>query len=343
MPHPPSPVIPRFLAAFLVTCALITGLPAYEFEAGAAVAEDATTRISLDSQGNQAAGHSFHPSVSADGRYVAFSSRANNLVPNDTNGREDIFVHDRSTGTTTLVSVSSSGVQANYESLYPSISADGKHVSFRTLSNLVPDDTNDSYDIYVHDLDTAATERASVGNGGQQATGVGFYSSISQDGRYVAFDSGSPLTIADNNGRSDVFVRDRTLGFTTRVSVPAPGGSDIGWSEDASISADGRYVAFTSSASLVPDAGWARNIYVRDLIAGQTVLASVSSDGVPGNSNSGDPYGDSDRAVISADGRHVAFKSAANNLVPGDGNLVSDVFMRNLTRRHPARLCQSRR
>jgi Tol biopolymer transport system component len=156
-------------------------------------------------------GFSEDPSISADGRYVVFQSFATGLVPGDTNKEPDIFVHDRQTGVTERVSISSSGAQANSQSNLASISGDGRYVAFSSYaSNLVPNDTNYRQDIFVHDRVTGVTERVSVPSGRRQANGASVGPSISVDGRFVVFSSSaSNLATNDNNGLYDVFIHQR--------------------------------------------------------------------------------------------------------------------------------------
>jgi len=212
-----------------------------------------TERVSVATGGGQGDGISTPGSISADGRYVAFSSLATNLVSGDTNSRTDVFVHDRVTGATERVSVATGGVQGNHHSLNPSISADGRYVAFWSwATNLVAGDTNGGFDVFVHDRATGITERVSVATGGGQGQGFSqsFTHSISADGRYVAFQSNATnLVPVDTNGAPDVFVRDRLTGTTERVSVAGGGSQGNGYSQQASISADGRYVAFNSDAT----------------------------------------------------------------------------------------------
>src|SRR5207247_2620109 len=133
---------------------------------------------------------SYRPSVSADGRYVAFESYATNLVPGDSNGVSDVFVRDTLTGMTACVSVNSSGVPGNGDSQRPVLSADGRYVVFMSLaSNLVANDTNGTWDIFVRNLQSSSTTRASVDSGGTQGNGSSTFASISADGRFVAFES----------------------------------------------------------------------------------------------------------------------------------------------------------
>jgi Tol biopolymer transport system component len=284
-----------------------------------------TSRVSVSSDGTQGNGVSYNPSISADGRYVAFASAANNLVPGDTNNMVDIFVHDRQTGQTSRVSVASDGTQGNIHSTGPiSLSAGGRYVAFGSgANNLVPDDTNGSVDIFVHDRQTGQTSRVSVASGGAQGNSFSDFPSISADGRYVAFQSNaSNLVPDDTNGWSDIFVHDRQTIMTSRVSVASDGTQGNYWSWQPSISADGRYVAFTSFAdNLVPgDTNGYLDIFVHDLQTGQTSRVSVASGWTQGN-------GDSNRASISADGYHIAFHSEASNLVPDDTNDVQDIFV----------------
>jgi Tol biopolymer transport system component len=285
-----------------------------------------TTRVSVASDGTQGNGLSSYnssPSISADGRYVAFNSEASNLVSGDTNGTTDVFLHDRQTGQTTRVSVASDGTQGNSPAYRPSISADGRYVAFESYaSNLVSGDTNSTWDVFVHVQQTGQTLRVSVASDGTQGSGLSFYPSFSADGRYVAFISeASNLVSGDTNGTRDIFVHGQT-GQTTRVSVASEGAEGNGVSEVPSISADGRYVAFVSNASnlVSGDTNSIWDVFVHDRQTGQTIRVSVASDGTQGNGSSILPS-------ISADGRYVAFESDASNLVSGDTNGYTDVFV----------------
>jgi Tol biopolymer transport system component len=288
-----------------------------------------TERVSVASDGREGNENALGiPSISPDGRYVAFASAASNLVPNDTNGAIDVFIHDRVTGTTERISVASDGSQGDNDSDYPAISADGRYVSFWSrASNLVSGDTNGGSDIYVHDRVTGTTERVSVASDGSQSSGaIGLYPKpMSSDGRYVAFDSAaSNLVPNDTNNQPDVFVHDRVTGTTERVSVASDGSeASDGYSEYPSISADGRYISFVSSATnLVPgDTNGASDVFVHDRVTGTTERVSVASDGTEGNGEVGR------LSSISSDGRYVTFDSAASSLVPDDTNGVNDVFV----------------
>jgi Ca2+-binding RTX toxin-like protein len=285
------------------------------------------TRVSVDSAGNQANGSSFDLSISADGRFVAFTSDATNLVPGDTSNKEDIFVHDLLTNTTTRVSEDSAGNQGNGGSGAASISGDGRFVAFTSVAtNLVPGDTNNQQDIFVRDLSTNTTTLVSVSSNGDRGNGGSFRSSISANGRFVVFSSAaSNIVPGDTNDSNDIFVRDLLTNTTTPVSVSSTGDRANDSSYRPSISADGRFVTFDSDASnLVPgDTNNTGDIFVRDLSTNAITLVSVGSSGERGNDDAFNPS-------ISANGRFVAFHSNATNLVPGDTNNSRDIFVRDL-------------
>ena len=219
----------------------------------------------LGAQGNGDCGR---PAISSDGRYVAFSAAASNLVPEDTNAVMDVFVRDRELGTTERVSVGGGGLQALDESGEAAISSEGRFVAFRSAApNLVPGDSGVWWDVFVRDRDAATTERVSVSTFGAQGTDDSGGPSISADGRFVAFWSEAfDLVTGDWNARRDVFVRDRVAGTTEMVSLSSLGEAGNAHSGEPAISEGGRFVAFTSSASsLVPhDAGSVDDIFVRD-------------------------------------------------------------------------------
>jgi Tol biopolymer transport system component len=290
-------------------------------------------RVSLGpggAQGNSSSGYSLGlaigPALSADGRFVAFTSSATNLVAGDTNGVDDVFVRDRLLGTTERVSLDSGSVQGNAASRYPSISEDGLSVAFTSdASNLVPGDTNSSADIFVRNRLNGTTERASVSSSGVQASSASGVASISGNGRYVAFNSSAGNLVSnDTNVAQDIFVHDRSTGTTELASVSSTGLGGCCDSYACSISSDGRYVAFGSwSSDLVAgDSNAAYDIFVHDRQSGTTQRVSVDSGGAQANDGS---YSCS----ISADGRFVAFESFASNLVPGNSNTFYDAFVRD--------------
>lgn len=190
-------------------------------------------RVSVNSSEIEGDSYSRNQSISADGRYVAFTSYSTNLVSGDTNGVEDVFVRDRQTGETTRVSVSDVGAEGDDASWYPSISADGRYVAFVSYAtNLISGDTNGKSDVFVHDRQTGETARVSVSDVGAEGNDASWYPSISMDGRYVAFASyASDLVAGDSNGGEDIFVHDRQTGITTRVSVDSAGVEADGWSK----------------------------------------------------------------------------------------------------------------
>jgi Tol biopolymer transport system component len=217
----------------------------------ASAASAKAKRVGVRSSGAQATGGSLEPRISADGRYVAFYSSATNLVANDTNAFDDIFVHDRVKKKTRRVSVRTGGAQAPEDSFDPSISADGRYVAFASgAADLVGNDMNGKPDIFVHDRRKKKTTRVSVRTDGAQAFGNSFAPSISADGRYVAFHSDAPSLIGnDTNSKVDVFVHNRKKRRTKRVSVGTGGTQATDRSFWPSISANGRYVAFYSDAT----------------------------------------------------------------------------------------------
>jgi Tol biopolymer transport system component len=284
-----------------------------------------TRRVSVGRGGAEGDGDSSGASISADGRFVAFCSTASNLVPGDLIGRGDIFVRDRRSGVTHLVTIGASGAPSNDLSCAPSISANGRFVAFQSFaSNLVPGDTNGLMDVFVRDRDLRLTRRVSVRSLGGQASDQSGRPDISADGRFVAFDSAaSDLVPNDTNDDGDVFVRDRRMGVTRRVSVGPDGGQADGTSFIADITTDGRFVAFLSVATnLVPgDTNGITDVFVRDRSTSVTRRVSGRQGALPDIV---------DKPVsLSADGRFVVFTSVADSLVPGDTNGLLDVFVRD--------------
>jgi len=300
---------------------------------------DATVRPGLAAASSatsiQADTSSDSPSISANGRYIVFTSSAANLVGGDTNGTTDVFLRDLANQVTRRISVNSNGVQANGASVEPSISADGRYIAFDSeASNLVAGDTNGASDVFIRDMTNHVTRRLSVTSSGAQSKGVSFDPSISADGRYVAFDSSAVnLVNGDTNGSTDVFVRDRTNAVTRLISVSSSGVQASTGAVGPSISADGRYVAFRSDASNLVngDTNPYFDVFVRDQINKSTKRVSISSTGTEGNSDSFAPS-------ISADGRFVAFTSDASNLVADDTNFAFDVLVRDRTNQITSRV-----
>ena len=288
---------------------------------------DKTRRVSVRSNGVQANGGSQLPDISDSGRFVTFMSSATNLVPGDTNGTSDIFVHDRKTGKTTRVSTLSNGNQANGPSSIPNISGNGRFVSFESsATNLVPGDGNGVSDIFVKDRKTKKTRRVSLKSNGTQSNGLSVYSDISPNGRYVTFTSvATNLVNGDTNAQPDVFRHDRNTKNTLRVSIGSVGEGNN--QSLLSTVSDNGLVAFISQASnlVAGDTNATLDIFVRNTSANNTRRVSVSTAGVQGNGQSGVTW----RPQISGSGRYIAFESNATNLVANDTNATTDIFVRD--------------
>ncbi len=285
-----------------------------------------TSRVSIRTGGLQANGDSFEPAISANGRYVAFRSQANNLVDGDSNNASDIFLHDRQTGSTIRISVNSSGAQANGPNFDPDLSGDGRYVTFwSNANNLASGDFNSKSDVFVRDWIGGATWRVSLANNGQEGNDDSFRPAISDDGRYVAFESYASNFVAnDLAGYRDVFLHDWIGRTTVRASRGLSGAEAQGDSYNPAISGDGGIIAFTSLASNIVggDTNLAADVFVYARIGGALQRVSVRTDG-------GQANGLSDQAAVSQSGRFVVFRSDANNLVSGDTNNISDVFVRD--------------
>lgn len=312
----------------------------------------ATELVSQSSSGVHGNNHSFEPQVSGDGRYVAFTSAASNLVDGDTNTCAssilagvgpcpDIFVRDRCLAngvavpgcspSTVRASVGSDGLEGNGQNLTPALSDDGRVVAFWSFGDLHPDDAADnSSDIYARDLDLGVTELVSRTYTGAKAGGANEFASISADGRYVAFETtGDNMVPGETDGGDDAFVRDRLLQTTELISIGWDGSPTTGGGGDGvpTLSGDGRYVAFLGAASnLVPDdSNGVPDWFVRDRVMGVTERITVSSAGAQTS-------GSVPAAYLSHDGRFAVFDSDAADLLDGsaDGNGVTDVFVRGI-------------
>jgi Tol biopolymer transport system component len=285
--------------------------------------------------GAVADGNSESPSTSADGRYVAFVSAADNLDPDSDDTVFDVFVRDLQANTTTLVSRAggATGAGGDDDSASPSISADGRYVAFQSDATNLDGASNDAVsDIFVRDLQAKTTTLVSRASGAAGTVGNddSYDPSISADGRQVAFESGAGnIDAASNDSVRDVFVRDLQAHTTTLVSRAAGAAGTVGNanSDAPSISAGGRHVAFHSVATNLDTASndGVRDVFVRDLQANTTTLASraTGAAGTVGDGTSTNPS-------ISANGRHVAFQSGAGNLDPGSNNLIYTVYVRDL-------------
>jgi flagellin-like hook-associated protein FlgL len=244
-------------------------------------------------------------------------------VAGDTNGLEDIFVHDTITGETERVNLRSVGGQANVRGRYASISGDGRYVVWESEDgNLVAGDTNSRLDVFMHDRLLNQTQLISADSGGTIGNGTSSKVDISDNGRYVAFaSSASNLVSGDANGFGDIIVHDIVTGEKKIVSLTSDGTQANFTNSAPKISGDGRYVVWESSATnFAPgDTNSQSDIFVHDSETGQTERVSSNAAGTVGNNAS-------DTAAISGDGRYIIFESQASNLVSGDTNGANDIF-----------------
>lgn len=284
------------------------------------------TRASVSSTGGQGNSVSYVPTISADGRFVAFTSNATNLVAGDTNGQSDVFVKDRQTGSTTRVSISSTGAQGNGWCIRASISPNGRYVAFGSSSTNLVAGAGGTWQNFVHDRQTGYTTCVTRSTTGAFANAASWTPVFSFDGRYVAYSSdASNLVPDDTNGTQDVFVHDQQTGTTTRVSVSSTGAQGNGRSAGASLSSDGSLIGFGSVATnlVAGDSNGAEDTFVHNTITGITTRVSVSSSGLQGNANSS--YG-----IVSGSGEYVAFDSDSSNLDPNDLDGMKDMYLHNL-------------
>ncbi|MFY1615074.1 hypothetical protein [Micromonospora sp. WMMD736] len=304
-----------------VTTMLLMPVPASAAEAGA------LTQVDVAPDGTPGNGGVGGSDISDDGRYVAFASTSDNLVPGDTNDSADVFVRDTQTGVTTLVSGGLNGQPANDGIEYTAaISGNGRYVAFTSYaSNLVPGDTNNERDVFVHDRETASTTRVSTFAGGRQIRGISSGATISDNGRFTTFIVTSYSGDLDDQGRwlygQVAYVHDSVLGRTTRVTVQADGGSDLSVYE-AVVSGNGRRVVFSGSGGWVGDGGTSTGIFVHDLSSGATVRADLPATGEGGSPGGVNPS-------ISKDGTKVSWESYGP-YVAADTNTATDIYVRDL-------------
>jgi Tol biopolymer transport system component len=295
-----------------------------------------TVRADITHDGSTPDANSRRPSLSADGNRVAFVSQASNLVPDDTNGVADVFVHDFNGGSTVRVSLATDGTQGHDTSGGPqlvnwatvAISADGGSVAFESdATNLVENDTNGVADVFVRDLGTGTTTRVSVTGAGTEADGASRSVCISNDGRYVGFIS-LATTLATDAPASGFYVHDRQTGETELASI-AYDGTPVSAELRAGLSGDGRHIAFESSEpEIVPgDTNGEYDVFERNLVTGTTERVSVTSSGEQLVGNDPEEFAPNGPA-LSFTGRYVAFASLATNLpFPNDGNDGTDIFV----------------
>jgi uncharacterized repeat protein (TIGR01451 family) len=306
---------------------------------GASASHGVTAPVSVDSAGVIGDAESNYADMTPDGRFVSFASFASNLVPGDTNGVGDVFVRDRRTGLTERVSIGLKGAQGDDDSnmlgigTNTAISDDGRFVAFKSIAtNLVRGDRNGTTDVFVRDRLAGTTERISVGSDGREAAGGGDQPAISPNGRFVAFVTRD----FDTDFSDDVYLRDRLLGTTTRISVPV-GGGDAGnnsGSPSVAVAPGGPLVAFSSFADnlVANDGDSASDVFVRDLSAAVPVTERISvTSGEDPQEFAGGGFGfGSSAPAITSDGRFVAFQSDAVNFTsPAQGGNFTDVFVRD--------------
>ncbi len=292
-----------------------------------------TEMISLSTAGTQGNGHSgmdpytigSYPAISYDGRYVAFFSEADNLVPGDTNGEADIFMRDRLSGTTTRISLATNGAQGNGMCLHPWMSYDGRYVVFSSdADNLIPNDTNNATDVFVRDMVTGVTECVTYNNLGVLADSYSLEPTISGDGRFVTYHSDAHnLVPGVVDGWWDIYVYDRYTDTIECLTLdPVTGQEGNCYSATPRISADGRYVAFNSGATNLgpPDLnGFLSDIYVFDRQTHVMKMADVNAFGIQANN-------DCFWSGISGDGRKVSYCTFSDNLTPFDTNPYVDMY-----------------
>ncbi len=253
--------------------------------------------------------------VSSSGRFVAYSSFVADILPGDTNGKADVFVHDIQTGSIERASLGPDGTQPNADCTHPSITRDGRWVVFRSsATNLLPGVGGTQ--IYAKDLETGVLQLVSATLSGQPAGSPSSSPVIASLGRYVAFESASWDMYAWSAPPSVrmIYVRDLVEGVTWPASASAGQPAD-NYSHRPSISADGRFTAFECSFGNAHD-----QVFVHDRLSGSLTAVSSSTAGAAAN-------GWATRAALSEDGRFVAYDSFATNLVAGDTNGFSDVFL----------------
>jgi Tol biopolymer transport system component len=303
----------------------------YLWDAQAAAAEP----ISVDVSGvTSTTGPSDGPALSADGRFVAFRSSGTDLVTNAVNAETQVYIRDRETGTTRLVTADPAGEGSGSALIsLPTLSDDGRFVAFDSDSAVyVAGDRNGSYDVFERDLvsdTTALVSRALPGQGAFTAGGPSKVGAdcVSADGRWVVFTSlAGDLVVGDTNGLQDVYVRDLQSSINLLVSVGLGGASTSAPSTAPVISADGRSVAFVCAAPnlVAGETNQVEDVFVRDLAAGKTCLVSVNLAGT------GSGNGRSQAPALSGNGRRVAFQSTASNLVANDTDSSDDIFVRDL-------------
>ncbi len=284
---------------------------------------DYVERLDQVAQATMGAGQQMVSQISAQGRYVSFSTNATNIISGDTNGVHDVFVLDTNTRTVQRLSTSSAGVQGNGNSQSMGVSINGEVLFTTEATNL---DSQGVAGLFVRKIGETRLERVDLTSSGQLSNGSTSQAAIAAGGRFVAFSSSATnLAPNDTNGVNDVFLKDRVTGSVARVSetkngVQGNGASTVKW-----ISPDGKFVAFESTASnfATSDTNGLSDAFLKDMQTGELFAISSNSSGATAN-------GSSWVTSASVDGRYVSFTSDATNLVSGDTNGVTDVFVKDL-------------
>ena len=293
----------------------------------------ATERVSVGPNGIQANGPSDEPAISDDGRFVVFTSKAKNLIPSPAQAVGmasyrgpgiNVYLHDRQTGITSLASMTPTGQPADRRAWLPDISPDGRYIVYSSHSSnlVVPDMNGIKRDAFIYDRVTGTTEYADIMSNGLNPWSGGSIAAISAEGRVVTYRSkASDLVRDDTNRKFDIFAYERSTFDIKRVSVSTTGRQASSDAHNPQVSADGRFVVYESPAQLDSrDQNSSIDVYVHYLPAAVTSLASLNANGHAGNNPSVTP-------VLSGDGRYIAYSSKSSDLVPGDTNGLSDVFI----------------
>ncbi len=286
-----------------------------------------TRIVSVASDGTPGSGRSWLPSISGNGRFVLWTSHANNLVPGDVNRiKRDPFIHDTMTGVTQFVDLSSQGKHVWSGGSYGAASYDGRYVSFQSKANdLVPNDNNRDFDVFVRDMVLGVTTRVSIGTDGTEGDFIAEKSDISNDGRFVVFQTKSVLVPEDTNGKIDIYVRDMWLNTTSLISLSSTGEQGDQDSTKPRMTGDGRFIAFLSKASnlVSDDNNGKQDLFVHDRHTGETVRASLTAEG-------GESSGMTTHHSLAADGQFVVFASNAKDLVDQRPGRRSSVYVHEL-------------
>jgi Tol biopolymer transport system component len=312
----------RYVAFTSPSSNLVTGVSGYQQAFRKDLLTSEVKLASCDSSGNQGTNGTFHPSISADGRYVAFSSSAPNLLSTPTTFSQ-VFRKDLQTNQVALCSSTSGGTQGNSNSNRTSMSSDGRYVTFESdATNLGPATTPGRTNIFRKDLQTGEVRLASSNASGTEGDQSSMNPKASTDGRYVTFNSDATNLVTGGTSGTQIFRKDLQTGEVKLCSASSTDAQGNGTSDEASMSSDGRYAVFNSdSSNLVPGVDGFQ-VYRKDLLTGETVLCSKNASGAQGDDYSGG-------AAVSPDGRFVCFSSSATNLVTTASTIVQ-VYRKDL-------------